>query len=174
MITVGSSPPKVDRSVGLLVRDRTRQHAKLLASLGALHDRGRITSKARDSSRAPPFPAGAESAAFTPRYGRLNEGIMPHLRNFPRPSSVASCQEISLKWALSAHRWGRSNAAKQCKNGCGMTQESATQWNHAPQTCYLHPLERTQRLGPRGMAITASRYNVLVKSTKIKGKYTKG
>ena len=91
-----------------------------------------------------------------------------------RPSSVALCQDFSLKWALSAHRWGRSNAAKQCKNGCGMTQESATQWNHAPQTCYPHPLERTQRLGPRGMAITASRYNVLEKSTKIKGKNTKG
>ena len=91
-----------------------------------------------------------------------------------RPSLVALCQDFSLKWALSAHRWGRSNAAKQCKNGCGMTQESATQWNHAPQTCYPHPLERTQRLGPRGMAITGSRYNVLVKSTKIKGKDTKG
>ena len=55
-----------------------------------------------------------------------------------------------------------------------MTQESATQWNHAPQTCYPHPLERTQRLGPRGMAITGSCYNVLVKSSKKKGCYTKG
>ena len=91
-----------------------------------------------------------------------------------RPSSVALCQDFSLKWALSAHRWGRSNAAKQCKNGCGMTQESATQWNHAPQTCYPHPLERTQRLGPRGMAITGSCYNVLVKSSKKKGRETKG
>ena len=91
-----------------------------------------------------------------------------------RPSSVALCQDFSLKWALSAHRWGRSNAAKQCKNGCGMTQESATQWNHAPQTCYPHPLERTQRLGPRDMAITGSRYNVLVKSSKKKGSYIKG
>ena len=91
-----------------------------------------------------------------------------------RPSLVALCQDFSLKWALSAHRWGRSNAAKQCKNGCGMTQESATQWNHAPQTCYPHPLERTQRLGPRGMAITGSCYNVLVKSSKKKGSYTKG
>ena len=80
-----------------------------------------------------------------------------------RPSSVALCQDFLLKWALSAHRWGRSNAAKQCKNGCGMTQESATQWNHAPQTCYPHALERTQRLGPRGMAITGNGYNVLVK-----------
>ena len=91
-----------------------------------------------------------------------------------RPSSVALCQDFSLKWALSAHRWGRSNAAKQCKNGCGMTQESATQWNHATQTCYPHPLERTQRLGPRGMAITGSCYNVLVKSSKKKGCYSKG
>ena len=91
-----------------------------------------------------------------------------------RPSSVALCQDFSLKWALSAHRWGRSNAAKQCKNGCGMTQESATQWNHAPQTCYPHPLERTQRLGPRGMAITGSRYNVLVKMLLLQGKTTKG
>ena len=91
-----------------------------------------------------------------------------------RPSSVALCQDFSLKWALSAHRWGRSNAAKQCKNGCGMTQESATQWNHAPQTCYPHPLERTQRLGPRGMAITGSRYNVLVKMLLLQGNQTKG
>ena len=91
-----------------------------------------------------------------------------------RPSLVALCQDFSLEWALSAHRWGRSNAAKQCKNGCGMTQESATQWNHAPQTCYPHPLERTQRLGPRGMAITGSCYNVLVKSSKKKGRETKG
>ena len=91
-----------------------------------------------------------------------------------RPNSVALCQDFSLKWARSAHRWGRSNAAKQCKNGCGMTQESATQWNHAPQTCYPHPLERTQCLGPQGMAITGSRYNVLVKILILQGKYTKG
>ena len=40
---------------------------------------------------------------------------------------------------------------------------------HAPQTCYPHTLERTQRLGPRGMAITGSHYNVLLKSSKKKG-----
>ena len=41
-----------------------------------------------------------------------------------RPNSVALFQDFSLKWALSAHRWGRSNAAKQCKNGCGMTKRA--------------------------------------------------
>ena len=55
-----------------------------------------------------------------------------------------------------------------------MTQESATQWNHAPQTCYPHPLERTQRLGPRGMAITGNGYNVLVKILLLQGCSTKG
>ena len=29
-----------------------------------------------------------------------------------RPSTVALCQDFSLKWALSAHRWSRSNAGK--------------------------------------------------------------
>ena len=67
-----------------------------------------------------------------------------------RPSSVALCQDVSLKWALSAHRWSRPNAGKWCKNGCVMTQESATQWSHAPQTCRPHLLEHTQCLGPRG------------------------
>ena len=29
-----------------------------------------------------------------------------------RPSTVALCQDFSLKWALSAHRWSRSNTGK--------------------------------------------------------------
>ena len=91
-----------------------------------------------------------------------------------RPSSVALCQDFSLKWALSAHRWSRSNAGKWCKNGCVMTQESATQWSHAPQTCRPHLLEHTQCLGPRGMAIMGSRYNVLVKILLLQGCSTKG
>ena len=36
---------------------------------------------------------------------------------------------------VSIERW----KIEWCKNGCVMTQESATQWSHAPQTCHPHP-----------------------------------
>ena len=55
-----------------------------------------------------------------------------------------------------------------------MRYSTLTQWSHAPQTCRPHLLEHTQCLGPRGMAITGSRYNVLVKILLLQGCSTKG
>ena len=72
VITVGSSRPKVEaRSrVAPCLFASTRQHAKPLASLGAPHDRGRITSKTRDSSRSSAVPSRGRGATFTPRSSR--------------------------------------------------------------------------------------------------------
>ena len=134
----------------------------------ALHLFGGALYAYQTSSDAMPGPSRRQRH----HNGRPNEGIMPSETKFsglmpgfltemrplgPSMGSIERCKTVQ-KWI------------------CGMTQESATQWNHghAPQTCYPHPLERTQRLGPRGMAITGSRYNVLVKSSKNKGSYSKG